>query len=206
MLQRYLTQRVIRWQLRGARPEADPMDFETGWILRLNPRARVASWACLLVFVGFTILGAITLRDDPFSKRALPIYFFGALSIFGAYYVLFAWTYRVELRPESFSLQRFLLPTRTMEWGNVTGIQCTELDHVLKIEQSKGSPIGIYLTLNGLSEFRRCLQHLAPTPVGASCSANATFCGDTGMSLEEECPAWNCSEEELRRPPFPART
>lgn len=69
-------------------------------------------------------------------------------------------------------------------------------DELFKVHAEDDTKISLYLTLNGLSAIRRCLEILTPRESLIASWALADIASMTDV------PAWRCAEQDLAGNPF----
>src|SRR4051812_31317564 len=122
-MNQYLVQLLQRWQMRGARPDAEPLFGRTGWLLTLCFRARLNAWLICFLFFGFLAAVLILQVVAPQPRRTflLETTAFAVFSTMAGYYLVYVYWYRVEVDEQGVYLYRFLLPSRHIRWGDVVG-------------------------------------------------------------------------------------
>lgn len=194
-----LQQALMKWQYRGARPDADLMNREQGCILRLCTRMRALSIVFLSVFSVGSALAIVQglISFHPRSiKWSVVSYFWPVCMSYVIYYVPYTFLYRVELDVNGIKLFRFLMRPVELSWREVKGFRFEHGDELLKIDSTDGRTMKFYPGLNGLSAVRRCLALLVPQEQLAESWKNVD------PIMNELFPAWRCSDEEMKRLPF----
>jgi hypothetical protein len=197
-LDQYLNSLWQRWQIRGARPEAQSILQGQGWLLLLCLRAKVTAWILFLLFGGMLVgvLVMQVLAPQPqrvFLLLAIACAAFAALAV---YYLVFVYWYRVILDEQGLTLHRFLLPPRRLDWRDISAFSFAKRDELLKLRGQDGRTIALYLSLNGLSAIRRCLAAFTPA------TAILTSWSEADPALLADVPSWRCDEMDLEDDPF----
>ncbi len=194
-----LQQAFLKWQYRGARPDAELMIRTQGCVLRMCTRMRAFS----IVFLSVLSVGAaLAMSDGMVGFQSGSIKWFVARCSFPVviliviYYVPYTFLYRIELDVNGIKLFRFLMKPVELTWREVKGFRFAHGDELLKIDSTDGRTMKFYPGLNGLSAVRRCLALLVPQEQLAESWKNVD------PIMMELFPAWRCSDEEMKRLPF----
>jgi len=193
-----LAQLWQRWQMHGARSDAQPLLDREGWLLTLCFRAKLTAWMIFLLFAGLLtgVLIAQVVAPQPRRVFLLEAVGFSVFSAMAGYYLVFVYRYRVELDERGLALSRFLVPTRCICWEDVVAFDFKQGDELLKLRSRDGRKVSLYLSLHGLSAVRRCLA--AFTPLDTTLSSWAT----SDQALMEHVQSWRCHEMDLEDSPL----
>jgi len=198
-LDHFLASAWTRWQIRGARPAAEPLVERDGWLLRLCGRARLTAWICFLLFAG-GLVAVFTLQlvaPQPQRQFIIIAACYIVLALFATGFLVFVYWYRVTLDRDELVLVRFLVPRRRIRWDDVIEFQFAPGDELLKIRSRTGQTVAVYVSLHGLSAIRRCLWNLAPR---SATLINSWIAADP--VLTSLVPSWHCKEASLASDPF----
>ena len=198
-LEHYLAQKWQQWQVRGASNVAEPLVFREGWSLKLCWRAKLSAWIIFTMFSGGFVGVFLLQKFDPMPPREFWFLVIGysVFASFATYYLLFAHCYRVTVDETGIELKRFLIPTRRLDWSEITVVQYNHGDETLKLTTPDGKKLGLYLALIGLSAVRRCLAAFVPR-----CPAFVTSFATSDKMMLEDVPSWRCSDKDLEDNPL----
>ena len=191
----FLNQVWQRWQVNGARSQAEPLLFKNGWSLSLCFRARVTALVIFLMFGGGLVGVLLLQRHDPLPQQRFLFLLLAYLAIasFAAYYLGFVFRYRVIVDEGGIELRRLFLLTRRFAWEDVARFEYAEGDETIRIHSHDGKKMGLYLSLHGLSVVRRCLFVAVPN------SQARAICDQL---LVKNVPSWNCDDGLIGNSPF----
>ena len=122
---------------------------------------------------------------------------YSGFASFATYYLLFAHWYRVTVDETGIELKRFLIPTRRLEWSEITVVQYNHGDETLKLTTPDGKKLGAVSDADWTFCSPSRSRHFRP-----SLPAFMTSFATSDTLMLEDVPSWRCSDKDLEDNPF----